>query len=60
MRTARIIVDLVYDDAIDDELVEVETEGNIPFVTALGMLRMAELELVDRTSRDDEEDGEQS
>ena len=46
MNVGRITIDLVLNDA-GDEVLEVETAGNLAFVTALGMLRMAELRLVD-------------
>lgn len=53
MRTARITIDLVLDEETNDEVVEVETEGGISFVTALGMLRMAELSLVERADEEE-------
>lgn len=46
MNIGRIVIDLVLNDA-GEEVLEVETVGEMAFVVALGMLRMAELRLVD-------------
>ena len=54
VNVARVVIDLVLTDD-GDELVEVETSPDLAFITALGMLRMAEIHLVDVASMGDDD-----
>ena len=54
MNIGRITIDLELTDT-GDEVLDVQTTGELAFVTALGMLRMAELRLVDEVNGDDDD-----